>query len=179
MVGKQTVLRDDPLLTARTPKPPARTATRLVLDSECSLPMESQLVRTAGQTPTLIATGPRVAVEKVRQLEVAGCEVVQLMDQDPVARVEKLLDQLGTRRMTNLLVEGGGALLGCLHDLDLIDEAHVFVASKLAGGAQATAPMAGLGVERISLATQIKRPTIERWDDDIYIHGRVERDRPG
>src|SRR5437660_12113746 len=54
VIGIGTALADDPLLTARPPGP--RTATRVILDSQARLPLTSQLVRTAGQIPTLLVT---------------------------------------------------------------------------------------------------------------------------
>jgi len=76
LVGRQTVERDDPLLTARPPGP--RIATRIVLDSEASISLESQLVRSADQAPLLIVAKTTAAVERIKRLQDRGIEVFQL-----------------------------------------------------------------------------------------------------
>src|SRR5205823_5371444 len=87
IVGIGTVLADDPLLTARPPGP--RVATRVVLDTHGRLPGDCQLMRTLAEAPLLVATGTMFPLENGR-LSVAA-----------------LLEELGRRRMTNVLVEGG------------------------------------------------------------------------
>src|SRR5581483_9502368 len=118
---------DDPSLTARPPGP--RTATRVVLDSRARLPLGSQLVRTAQEFPTLIATTADESATAA--LRAAGCEVLRLPG-GATGRPEfaDLLRELGRRRWTNLLVEGGGDVLGSFLDARLIDETHVFVAPR-------------------------------------------------
>ena len=75
--------------------------------------------------------------------------------------------------MTNVLVEGGGRLLGSLFDARLIDEVHVFIAPKLAGGGEAPGPIAGRGVEAISAALALEDIAVREIAGDIYIHGRI------
>jgi diaminohydroxyphosphoribosylaminopyrimidine deaminase/5-amino-6-(5-phosphoribosylamino)uracil reductase len=75
--------------------------------------------------------------------------------------------------MTNVLVEGGSHLLGALFDTRAIDEVHVFIAPKLAGGSTALSPLAGTGVERMADALKLADITIEELDGDVYVHGRV------
>ncbi len=72
MVGVQTAIADDPLLTARPGG--ARVARRIVVDSTARLPLESQLVKTARATATLLATGPAAPKQKIEQLQDAGVE---------------------------------------------------------------------------------------------------------
>ena len=171
LVGRRTAELDDPLLTARPPGP--RVATRIVVDSQARLALDSQLVRTARQTPVLVAAGPQAGAEACRRLQDAGCEVWTTPADDANERLRNLLDELGRRRMTNVLVEGGGQLLGSLLDGGEIDEIHVFIAAKLAGGRDAPNPMGGWGVELMSQAWQVPAPIIERLDDDVYVHGRL------
>src|SRR5205085_11417757 len=126
--------------------PPARVATRIVLDSMASLPNFSQLVRTAPQIPTLIAAGPDAPEKELRRLAGAGCEVLPFAPPSRYERLVQLLDELGRRRMTNILVEGGASLLGSLFDARQIDEVHTFIAPKLFGGQKARTPIRGGGV---------------------------------
>jgi diaminohydroxyphosphoribosylaminopyrimidine deaminase/5-amino-6-(5-phosphoribosylamino)uracil reductase len=170
MVGRETAVRDDPLLTARPPGP--RSAVRIVCDSGASLPIQSQLVRTARETPVLVAVGREAAEDRRQRLSNAGCEVLICDGATHAERLEALLDELGRRRMTNLLVEGGGRLLGSLLDARAIDEAHVFIAPKLIGGTDAASPIAGQGIEPLSGAFSLDAPEIRQVGSDVYVRGR-------
>ena len=77
--------------------------------------------------------------------------------------------------MTNVLVEGGGQLLGSLLDADAIDEVHAFVATKMVGGANAPSPIAGIGLPQMAAARHLQTVHCEMIDGDIYLHGRVEK----
>ncbi|MFM7205977.1 MAG: bifunctional diaminohydroxyphosphoribosylaminopyrimidine deaminase/5-amino-6-(5-phosphoribosylamino)uracil reductase RibD [Planctomycetaceae bacterium] len=139
-VGIGTALTDDPLLTAR----PSGAATagprqplRIVLDSRARLPLAARLVRTAREVPVLVAAGPEAPPERVAALKSAGCDVWVGQACGAVDRTADLLQELGRRRLTNLLVEGGPSVLGGLFAADLVDEAWVFVAPRILGGGTA------------------------------------------
>ena len=86
-----------------------------------------------------------------------------------------MLDELGRRQMTNVLVEGGSHLFGSLLDLDQIDEVHAFIAPKLVGGAAATPAIQGTGVDLLARAVLLDTTSVERCGDDVYVHARVRR----
>ncbi len=173
MVGRATAMRDDPLLTARPPGP--RTALRVVLDTRASLTADSQLVQTARQTPVLVAVDAESSPAGRKRLADAGCEVFVCDGLTPAARLDALLSELGRRRLTNVLVEGGSQLLGSLLDAREIDEVHVFMAPKILGGATAATPMAGAGIADLSESLQIEGPKMQQLGEDVYVHGRVRR----
>jgi diaminohydroxyphosphoribosylaminopyrimidine deaminase/5-amino-6-(5-phosphoribosylamino)uracil reductase len=81
----------------------------------------------------------------------------------------ELLMHLCDRGITNLMVEGGGKLLGLLHDLGEIDEIHSFVAPKLLGGFHSVTPVTGLDRNRIADGTEMKLLSAERVGDDVYM----------
>jgi diaminohydroxyphosphoribosylaminopyrimidine deaminase/5-amino-6-(5-phosphoribosylamino)uracil reductase len=165
VVGIGTVLADDPLLTARPPGP--RTPTRIVLDSHGRTPVTSQLVQTARETPTLIVVASPARLE----LSASGCEMLELPGEAGGVALPALMSELGRRRMTNVLVEGGSSVLGACLDARAIDEVHVFIAPKLIGGAAARTPIGGRGVERIAEALSFARWKIEVIEGDLYLHG--------
>lgn len=173
LVGRQTAQLDDPLLTARPPGP--RTAVRVVADSRGLLALDSQLVRTARDVPVLVAVGPEASLADRQQFVAAGCEVFVSSAGSHAERLKELLRELGRRRMTNVLVEGGGRLIGTLLDLGQLDEVHVFIAPKLIGGAAAGTPIAGEGIEQIEHALTLEQPEWRQVGEDLYLHGRVTR----
>lgn len=176
VVGIGTALADNPLLTARPAGP--RVATRVVLDSRARLPLTGRLVRSAADAPVLVATGPEAAADDVTRLAAAGCEIVCCAGDDHRARLDFLLAELGRRRMTNVLFEGGGEVLGSLLDLNQIDEVHVFIAPKLFGGVAARGPLAGLGCAGIEDRAELEEVRVETIGQDVYLTGRVRRENP-
>jgi diaminohydroxyphosphoribosylaminopyrimidine deaminase/5-amino-6-(5-phosphoribosylamino)uracil reductase len=167
VIGIGTALADDPLLTARPAGP--RVATRVVLDSQGRLPLQSQIVQSAQRIPTLLVTGDGTLEEKLAPLRGAGCQILQ--GDDMPGRLDALLAHLGRRRATNLLVEGGARVLGSFLDAGIINEVHVFIAPKLVGGAQALTPIGGRGMEQIADALGLIDLTVEWVEGDIYLHG--------
>ena len=91
---------------------------------------------------------------------------------DPAARLDALLAELGRRQMTNVLVEGGGRVLGSLLDARHIDEVHVFIAPKLVGGAAAPCPVAGQGVAELAEALELASCSSSRSTATFYVQGR-------
>jgi diaminohydroxyphosphoribosylaminopyrimidine deaminase/5-amino-6-(5-phosphoribosylamino)uracil reductase len=174
VVGRETARLDDPLLTARPPGP--RTALRVVIDTRGELALDSQLVRTAREVPLLVAVGPDASAADRHAFEAAGCEAFVCQAESHKERLQDLLRELGRRRMTNVLVEGGGRLVGSLLDIGEIDEVHVFIAPKLIGGAAACTPIAGDGVDDIAHGLVLDEPEWKQVGGDMYLRGRVHKD---
>jgi len=165
VVGIGTVETDDPLLTARPPGP--RCAARIILDSSCRLPLSSRLVQTARDVPVVVATTDRASPQHRSQLTARGCEVLALpgLDRVPVAG---LLEELGRRGMTNVLVEGGGAVLGSFWDAGQIDALEIFIAPLIEGGDHARTAIKGRGHAAMSAVPRVQIVAdVTRIDDDL------------
>ncbi|MCH2178327.1 MAG: bifunctional diaminohydroxyphosphoribosylaminopyrimidine deaminase/5-amino-6-(5-phosphoribosylamino)uracil reductase RibD [Mariniblastus sp.] len=173
MVGIGTALADDPFLTPRPSGP--RIASRIVIDSKARLPLDCKLVQTASEYPCLIAVGPEADPSRCEKLAARGCQVWQGKALDPQKRLKDFLKELASDGMTNLLVEGGGALLGSLFDSQLICEAHVFIAPKIIGGDHAIAPIGGIGINQLSDSQVFSETQIDVLDGDIHFSGRLMR----
>jgi diaminohydroxyphosphoribosylaminopyrimidine deaminase/5-amino-6-(5-phosphoribosylamino)uracil reductase len=171
LVGSRTAEVDDPLLTARPAGP--RVASRIVVDSKAQLSWQSQLVRTATEVPVIVAVGPEANERNTVRLKQLGCEVLPLRAATRYERMLQLLDELGRRRMTNVLVEGGSQVLGGLFDAGQIDEVHVFIAPKLIGGSRAASPIGGAGLDHVPELSQLVDRVVEQVGDDVYIRGRI------
>ncbi|PQO43696.1 bifunctional diaminohydroxyphosphoribosylaminopyrimidine deaminase/5-amino-6-(5-phosphoribosylamino)uracil reductase RibD [Blastopirellula marina] len=172
VVGSRTAQLDDPQLTAR----PAgvRTPVRIVVDGDATLAPTSKLVQTAHETPVLVAVNQDADQQRCDALRDAGCEVLVCGGDDHAARLDSLLVELGKRRMTNLLVEGGAGLLGQLLELGQIDEVLAFVAPKLIGGSGAPSPIGGLGGADMMTALQLTDVSVETLGDNVLVHGFVK-----
>jgi diaminohydroxyphosphoribosylaminopyrimidine deaminase/5-amino-6-(5-phosphoribosylamino)uracil reductase len=167
LVGIGTARADDPLLTARPPGP--RTPLRIVLDSAARLPVTSQLVSTAREIPTLAAVGPEAPADRIAALRAAGCEVWQDGRDDKAARLHGLLHELGRRRQTTLLVEGGPTVLRGFFAAGLVDEVWTFIAPRIVGAATASLPM-------LDDAPPVEVEHVDHPGGDIFVRGLV---RPG
>jgi diaminohydroxyphosphoribosylaminopyrimidine deaminase/5-amino-6-(5-phosphoribosylamino)uracil reductase len=169
VVGRRTVERDDPLLTARPAGP--RTATRVVLSSQGTIPPDSQLRRTAREIPVLVVASTAMSSEQQRQLDAWGCQTMVVEGADHSQRWRPMLRLFAERGWTNVLVEGGAGVLGDCLDAGVLNEWHLFLAPKLIGGAHAPSPFAGNG--RASLSQTVIAPPheIRRLGDDVYMWG--------
>jgi diaminohydroxyphosphoribosylaminopyrimidine deaminase/5-amino-6-(5-phosphoribosylamino)uracil reductase len=152
-------------------------AARVVIDPHLRVPMTARLVRTANRYPTIIAGDRKLlAGKKAAGLRKAGLELVGLgRDRSGGLDLGALLDELGRRRMTNVMVEGGGRTLGAFHDAGLADEAIVFVAPRLIGGRQAPSPLNAEGPARLNQIPPpvwMKRTRCGR--DDVYHLGLTD-----
>lgn len=172
VVGRRSAEMDDPLLTARPESgTPARIATRVVVSSQARLSPGCRLIKTAKEAPVLLACGPDAQKRDIRRLTARGVEVHRFSATTRFERTLDLLERLGTRRMTNILVEGGSQLFGSLLDARQIDEIHVFIAPKLFGGEKAPSPIGGAGISAVSSALHLERVQIQTLGDDVYVHG--------
>ena len=166
IVGRGTVVADDPLLTARPPGP--RVAARVVVCGSGDLPKACQLAATARHSPVIVYTAAANA-GKLAAWADAGAEVVGVPSAGNALSPLDILADLGRRRFTRVLVEGGATLLGSLHDAGAIDEAWAFVAPKLFGGAGALGPVAGHGVGTVAESRPPVSTHVEQVGDNVLI----------
>jgi diaminohydroxyphosphoribosylaminopyrimidine deaminase / 5-amino-6-(5-phosphoribosylamino)uracil reductase len=169
VAGIGTVLADDPLLTTRPPG--SRVAARIILDSSLRLPADSRLAKSARDAPVWIATAAGAPEDRASALRQLGCEVFPIDVVAGKVSVSALLSELGKRRFTNVLVEGGSQVLGSFLDADSIDEVHAFIAPCLVGGGSAKTPVGGQGVARLGDALRLIDWHTEQIDGNIYFHG--------
>jgi diaminohydroxyphosphoribosylaminopyrimidine deaminase / 5-amino-6-(5-phosphoribosylamino)uracil reductase len=168
LVGRGTVVADDPLLTARIRG--GRNPLRVVLDRTLAVPEASQLIRTAGEVPTLIFTGPRASKARRARFEERGVEVVPISEEaGHRLSVQAILDHLFSRNIHGLLVEGGATVHGSFIEQRRVDKAVVFIAPKMVGGAAAPAMGGGRGLPKIQDALQFDGASVRRLGGDVVI----------
>lgn len=176
MVGCGTALRDDPLLTPReegSEEAPlrARPLWRVVVDSRGCLPLTARLVRTAHQTPTLVATLEEAPWDWRQGLEKAGVHVWHLPAREGRVDLKALLLRLGQEGILSVLVEGGGTLLAGLQDQGLLNKVWVFLCPWLIGGQKAPTPLEGRGVLHLSEAPRLREVRWEAVGEDLWLEG--------
>lgn len=175
LVGVGTVLRDDPQLTCRVGRA-RRIATRIVLDSHLRTPDSASLTRTAREIPTLIYCAAAAPAQRRRRLEALGAQVRPIATAAPKRTVsarrrsvskpisglplDAVLDDLGRRRFTHLIVEGGSRVLGAFADAQranggFVDEINVYCTPILIGGESSLAALGGVGAGLVADAMRV------------------------
>lgn len=180
LVGVNTVLADDPLLTTRLPAADAGAGgphhpLRVVLDSRGRTPPDAAVLRPSASGRALIACTTAVPPSRRDAWRDAGAEVVALDGAGPGVDLPSLLDLLGARGVNSLLVEGGGTTLASFFAAELVDRAWVFIAPKLVGGREAPGPLAGTGVATMHGAVQLGRLSARWLGADLLLTGAVEQ----
>jgi diaminohydroxyphosphoribosylaminopyrimidine deaminase / 5-amino-6-(5-phosphoribosylamino)uracil reductase len=172
-VGIGTALMDDPRLTARI-EGVARQPHRVVFDSEARLPLDSKLVRAVAELPLIVVCSRAASRTSVQALEAAGVDVIIATGENEGARVEHALDELGARDIQSLLLEGGPHLAGAFLEAGEIDEARMFIAPLMLGGAKAKTAVEGIGVGDIAAGSRALALETERIEDDVLIVARLK-----
>jgi diaminohydroxyphosphoribosylaminopyrimidine deaminase/5-amino-6-(5-phosphoribosylamino)uracil reductase len=186
LVGSETVVIDDPQLTARPdgvadPRQPLR----VVVDSRGRVPPMSRVL--AGDSHTLVATTDQSSAGWRASIEATGAEVLVIppylipakagihpgMGVSGAAHVDlrALCEELARRDILTLLVEGGGVILGGFFDAGLVDKVHAIIAPIIVGAADAPAPVAGQGADRMAEALRLRDITVERLGEDVLVTG--------
>ena len=171
-VGIGTALADDPLLTARVEAVP-RQPRRVVFDSEGRLPVRSSLLRSLDEAPVIVICSRAASRTRTQALTSAGADVITVAGENEAARVRAALDELGSRDVQSLLLEGGPHLAGAFLDAGEVDEMRVFVAPIVAGGRRARSPIEGQGFQLIGAARRALAHEVEEIGDDVLITARL------
>ena len=169
MVGSGTVLADNPLLTCRIRG--GRNPIRIVCDSHLRIPLDCNLVKTAKDVRTIVATTQNMAFsDKAEDLRKAGVEVLEAGNASQVD-LKTLMAKLGQMEIDSLLLEGGATLAGSALEEGIVNEIHTFIAPKVFGG-KAKSPVEGLGVETPDCAFMFEVKSVKRVGNDILVISR-------
>jgi diaminohydroxyphosphoribosylaminopyrimidine deaminase/5-amino-6-(5-phosphoribosylamino)uracil reductase len=174
LVGINTVLADDPRLTARPSK--GKKVTRIVMDSFFRIPPKCKLLTTTNQAPVIIYTSwPAIQAnpELVEQVTESGAEILAYPDTQGRSNLYYLLDELSRRSITQLLVEGGPTVLTSFLEENLADEIRVYITPKILGRhgiAQISGPMA-----RLTRAVGLHHVNIKAFGDNVRLTGLTEK----
>jgi len=174
MVGVNTILADDPLLTVRLKDPPGRNPHRVVVDSTLRIPLEARVLDKDPVARTLIFTLESAPAEKKKYLEARGAEIF-FARKDGRGRVllRSVLEQLGRMEISSLLIEGGAEVNASAFQEGLVDKVVCFIAPKIIGGHKAPTPVGGGGILSLREAITLHRLQVRMSGDDVVIEGYV------
>jgi diaminohydroxyphosphoribosylaminopyrimidine deaminase/5-amino-6-(5-phosphoribosylamino)uracil reductase len=173
LVGIGTVIADDPLLTVRLKgKNKCRQPTRIVLDGELKIPMDSQLVRTASTSPVCVVCRQDAPVSRERVLGSAGIHVIRAPSGDFGVDLPCLLEELGRRRLSSILVEGGGRVLGSFIQNGVADEFYFFYAPKILADPGGVSMLSGRPRPKIADCVRAYGISTKKLGEDLLVYGR-------
>lgn len=175
MVGINTVIEDNPMLTARVDG--GKNPIRIVVDSSLKIDINANVVQDKS-AKTIVATTDKADKDKILKLQAQDIDVIVVdKDENDKVDIEKLLDILGQQNICSILVEGGATLSGSFVAKKLVDKVYFFIAPKIVGGKEAKTPVAGTGILNLQEALALKDIQIEKLEEDILIIGRVDKDK--
>jgi diaminohydroxyphosphoribosylaminopyrimidine deaminase/5-amino-6-(5-phosphoribosylamino)uracil reductase len=174
MVGIGTVLKDDPQLTTRLEGTPGSDPTRIILDTNLSIPPDARLLHLRSDSDTLIILGRHAPAEKRSQLEKPGVRFLTIEDDRGQIDLPALVRELGRMEITSLLIEGGSAVNGSALRAGIVDKIYMFYAPKLCAGSGIPV-CGGSGANFMEESIQLVNMSVHLFADDVMIEGYVER----
>jgi diaminohydroxyphosphoribosylaminopyrimidine deaminase/5-amino-6-(5-phosphoribosylamino)uracil reductase len=173
LVGAGTALADDPQLTARPPDTaaPVHQPLRIVLDSAGRVPPTARLFDPALPGRAVVAATDRLPAAHRAALAARGVETLILPAGDDGVDLGALLEELGRRGVTSMLVEGGARVHGAFRDAGLVHKMQVYVAPVVIGGAGAPGPIGGLGAGPMAEAARLVGVRTRLLGPDILLTG--------
>lgn len=177
MVGVETVIKDNPMLTCRSKdivniNQPAR----VICDTNLRTPLDCNIVRSAKLYTTYIATSCKDD-DKCRKYTEAGCKLIYVNkndnDNNSHIDIKELIIKLGQLGIDSIVCEGGATLNWSVLASGMVDRIQAYIAPKVLGGVNALSPVGGIGVDTPDKAYEIDDYTVTRLGKDILIEGKV------
>lgn len=172
MVGVQTVIQDDPSLTCRLSG--GRNPIRIVCDSHLRTPLDSRIVKTAGEVPTILATISQ-DVDLIKRYQEMQLQVLVTREKEDRVDLADLMHQLGEKKIDSILLEGGGTLNQSALDAGIVQHVQAYVAPKFFGGQGKYSPVTGTGVDMPEQAWRCSNLQVSRFGEDVLLEYDVAR----
>ena len=174
LVGANTILKDNPLLTNRLYKPLKRQPVKIVLDSQLKISPESRIFSKNSPKDVILATTVSSPIKRRRIFEKNDTKVLVVRSKNRKVSLIDLMRKLAKMEITHILVEGGGEVLGSFFKEGLVDRVLFFMSPKIIGGQAAANSVMGEGIRKLRLAKKLKDIKITRFKEDILIEGYVK-----
>ncbi len=173
MVGINTVVKDNPSLTARLESKECTDPVRIIVDSKGRIPLDSNVIQTKTKAGTIIATTALIDKTKENQLIENNVRIIKTAGSNGNVDLRVLMDELYKLEIDSVLLEGGGTLNYSALEAGIVDKVMFFISPKIIGGKDAVSPVEGAGIDLIKNALKIKDINLTQFDDDILIEGYI------
>ena len=171
MVGVNTVLRDNPRLKAASK---SKNLIKIIVDSNLSIPSEAQALKSP---PVIIATLKATPGQETTNKDILSsqAQILELKQKQGLVNLRDMMKKLANLEISNILVEGGGNLIGSLFDEGLVDKVLFFISPKIIGGKDAISSVMGKGVAFADKAVRLKDVRLRRIGEDFLVEAYVHR----
>lgn len=170
MVGVQTVIADNPMLTSRIEN--AKNPVRIICDTSLRTPINSQIIKTSNNIKTIIATSS-TNNELKEKFKNQGCKIIEIPQKNSHIDLQVLMQKLGQMQIDSILLEGGSTLNFSALNSEIVNKVQAYVSPKIFGGECAKTPVGGVGFLSPDKCIKLVDKTVEIFDDDILIQGQV------
>jgi len=165
MVGVNTVLRDNPRLEA---VPAKEGLVKIVIDST-GTPADSNIFSGSGKVIIFTLPFPPGQETENRKNLAAKCKIIETKEKNGQVNLVDAFKKIARMGISNIIVEGGGTLIGSLFDERLVDKVSFFISPKIIGGREAISSVMGKGAKRIEQAIKLGRLKVRRFSEDLFI----------
>jgi len=166
LVGKNTVHRDDPLLTVRYAK--GKNPIRIILDSNGTIDVNSKILQTSSKVPTIIAVSKKISKSNLQKLKKFPVEII--MTGENSVNIKSLMNNLNKRKIKTILVEGGGTVNWQFIQNNLFDEILITIAPFIIGGTDAITFVQGRGFDKITQSPRLRLNVIKKLENSLILH---------
>lgn len=166
VIGKNTVIMDDPSLTVRYVK--GKSPIRIILDSNGTISSKSKIIQTSKKIPTIIAVSKNIPRNNLHKLKKFPVTLIQTGKS--LVSVKSLLKQLVKKNITTLLVEGGGTLNWEFIKDGLFDEIIITITPYVVGGDNSVSFVEGKGFQKITDSPKLQLKSVTRLKTDLVLH---------
>jgi diaminohydroxyphosphoribosylaminopyrimidine deaminase / 5-amino-6-(5-phosphoribosylamino)uracil reductase len=171
MIGVQTAIQDDPSLTCRIDN--GKNPVRIICDTNMRLPISSNIVKTAINVPTIIATTCSDLKKQQPYIDL-NCKIIVVSKKHNGINLNELMEKLSNENIDSILLEGGGTLNWSALESGIVNKVQAYISPKIFGG-NAKTPVLGMGVNTPSDAFLLTSPSITTLGDDILIESLVTK----
>lgn len=165
LVGKNTVKRDDPILTVHQVK--GKNPIRIILDSRATINTKSRIIKTCNKIPTIIAVSKKASNKNLEKLRKFPLKII--VSGNNTVNIKKLLKTLWKLKIKKILVEGGGAVNWEFVNQNLFDEIIVTITPFLVGSKDAVSIIEGKGFSKIAKSRKLKLEKILRLENEVIL----------
>lgn len=169
MVGINTIIKDNPMLTTRLVDRIGTDPIRIIVDSKGKIPLDSRVLCKDSKAGVILATTSNIAKNKEKQLVEKCVRVIKAEGKDGRVDLIKLSQELYKLEIDSVLLEGGGTLNAAALDSGIVDKAMFFIAPKILGGKDAVTPVEGKGIQFMGEALKLKDVSLSKFGEDILV----------
>ena len=166
LIGKNTLLQDDPLLTVRYTK--GKNPIRIILDSKGTIPISSKIIKTSNKIPTIIVVSKKITDTNLLKLKKLPIEIIVAGENS--VNLKLLMKKLSTKNIKTILVEGGGTVNWEFIKNNIFNELIVTLSPYLVGGTDATSFVEGKGFAKIINSPKLKLKSIKRLKNYLVLN---------